>query len=137
MFKQIAVSAAALVTLAAPAAYAGDEGEMTKGEKELAKLLEGRAAGEPRSCINTFGSRSLRTIDGTALVYEDGNTIWVNYTKRPETLDDGDYLVIERFSGADLCRTDRVTTRDRGGNFFSGIIFLDDFIPYRKTESEG
>ena len=137
MYKQIAVSAAVLAMLAGPSAYAGDEGEMTKGEKELAKLLEGRVAGEPKSCINTFGSRTLRTIDGTALVYDAGNTIWVNYTKRPELLDDSDYLVIERFSSSGLCRTDQITTRDRGGNFFSGVIFLDDFIPYRKVEKEG
>lgn len=137
MFKPIALSTAAFALLAAPAVQADEEAEMTRGEKELAKMLEGRVAGEPSSCIRTIGSRSLRTIDDTALVYDAGDTIWVNYTKRPKTLDDRDYLVIERFSSTSLCRSDRITTRDRGANFFSGVIMLEDFIPYRKVAEEG
>ena len=137
MLKPLALSAAALAMLAAPVSQADETGEMTRGEKELAKILDGRIAGEPESCIRTFGSRSLRTIDDTALVYDAGDTVWVNYTQHPDSLDNDDYLVIERFSGSMLCRTDRITTRDRFGNFFSGVVFLDDFIPYRKVEDEG
>ncbi|MBX7539427.1 hypothetical protein K3178_00235 [Qipengyuania sp. GH29] len=120
--------------LAAPAVQADEPVELTKGEKRLAKMLDGRVAGEPESCIRTIGSRNLMTIDGTALVYRSGDTIWVNYTKRPEWIDDSDYLVIRRFSNSSLCRTDQITTYSRGGNFFSGVIFLDDFIPYRTAE---
>lgn len=111
------------------------EAEQTKGQKELAELLEGRVAGEPERCINTFGSGSLTIIDETALVYKKGKTVWVNYTKHPKSLDDDDYLVIKKYgSASQLCRLDNVTTRDRFGNFFSGVIFLEDFIPYRKVE---
>lgn len=133
MLKRLTLATAALGLLAAPAAQAEDPVEMTRGEAKLAKLLEGRVAGEPENCIRTIGQRSLRTIDNTALVYESGDTIWVNYTRTPQALDSSDYLVIERFSGTSLCRTDRVTTRDRMGNFFSGVVFLDDFVPYRKA----
>ena len=141
MFKRLALSAAAIGLLAAPAAQADDHerepAEMTKGEKRLAKMLEGRVAGEPESCINTIGARSLTKIDDTALVYKRGDTIWVNYTKTPDAIDDSDYLVIRKFSGSQLCRTDQITTYSRAGNFFSGVIFLDDFIPYRMAEKEG
>lgn len=137
MFKRLALSAAAIGLLAAPAAQADEHAEMTKGEKRLAKMLEGRVAGEPERCIRTIGSRSLTKIDDTALVYKSGDTIWVNYTKTPEAIDDSDYLVIRKFSGTQLCRTDQVETFSRGGNFFSGVIFLDDFVPYRMADSEG
>lgn len=137
MFKRLALSAAAIGLLAAPAAQADEHAEMTKGENRLAKMLEGRVAGEPERCIRTIGSRSLTKIDNTALVYKSGDTIWVNYTKTPEAIDDGDYLVIRKFSGTQLCRTDQVETFSRGGNFFSGVIFLDDFVPYRVADSEG
>ena len=33
-----------------------------------------------------------------------------------------------------LCRTDQIETRSRPGNFFSGVIFLEDFVPYRLPE---
>ena len=134
MIKRLALATAALGLLAAPAVQADDHKEMTKGEAKLAKMLEGRVAGEPESCITTIGSRSMQRIDDTALVYKSGKTIWVNDTKTPESIDDGDYLVIRKFSGSQLCRTDQVTTRDRASNMFSGVIFLDDFIPYRLPE---
>lgn len=134
MFKPFALSVAAFGLLAAPAVQADERAEMARGEATLAKMLEGRVAGEPENCINTFGSRSLTQIEDTALVYKSGDTIWVNYTKTPEAIDDSDYLVIRKFSGSQLCRTDQVTTRDRFGNFFSGVIFLDDFVPYRKSD---
>ena len=134
--KALITAVAALGLFATPA-LAGQEheAEMTKGQKELAELLEGRVAGEPERCINTFGSGSLRIIDKTALVYKKGDTVWVNYTKHPKSLDDDDYLVIRKYGSTNqLCRLDNVTTRDRGGNFFSGVIFLEDFVPYRKVE---
>lgn len=129
--------AASLVFAASPALADehGEKPEMTKGEKKLANLLEGRVAGEPERCIRTFPSANLTIIDKTAIVYKQGDTVWVNYTRDPESLDDDDYMVIRKFGDATrLCRLDNVTTRDRGGNFFSGVIFLEDFIPYRKAE---
>lgn len=135
MIKRLTFAASALGLLAAPALHAEDEVEMTKGEKRLAEMLEGRVAGEPQNCINTFGSRPLTVIDDTALVYRDGKTLWVNRTRTPDQLDDRDYLVIKRFgSSSRLCRLDNVTTHDRGSNMFSGVIFLDEFVPYRVAE---
>ena len=132
------IYAAAMTGLIASSAYAEEaEAEMSKGEAKLAKMLEGRVAGEPEDCITTFGHGSMQVIDDTALVYKRGKTIWVNYTKHPESLDDDDYLVIRKYgSGSQLCRLDNVTTRDRGSNFFSGVIFLDKFVPYTKAEPE-
>lgn len=136
MLKRLALATAAITMLAAPAAQAEDHVELTKGEMKLAKMLDGRVAGEPERCIRTIGSRSIQKIDDTALVYRDGDTIWVNYTRSPGAIDDGDYLVIDRFSTTSLCRTDRVTAFSRTGNFMSGVIFLDDFIPYRTADRD-
>ena len=135
MLKRLVLTAAAIGALAAPvAAQAEDPVAQTRGEAKLAKMLEGRVAGEPERCIRTFGSKSLTQIDDTALVYKDGDTVWVNYTRSPDSIDDGDYLVIKKFDATSLCRTDQITTYSRTGNFFSGVIFLDDFVPYRKAE---
>lgn len=126
---------AALAILAMPASAEEEAPAPSKGEQELAKMLEGRVAGEPERCINTFGSGNLRIIDGTALVYRQGKTVWVNRTRNPDSLDDDDYLVIRKYgSSSQLCRLDNVTTQDRGGNFFTGVVFLEDFVPYRKVD---
>lgn len=134
MFKRLALATAALGLLAAPSVQAEDNAELTRGEEKLAKMLEGRVAGEPERCIRTIGARSLTSIDDTALVYKDGKTLWVNYTRTPNAIDDSDYLVIRKFDATSLCRTDQVQTYSRAGDFFSGVIFLEDFIPYRMAD---
>lgn len=138
MLKSMIAASAALTLLAVPA-IAEDHGDMdmTKGEKELAKLLEGRVAGEPQDCIRTFGTRSLRQIDDTALVYRDGRTLWVNRTRNPSAIDDSDVMLIRRFSGSSLCRTDQIDMIDRFAGMLTNVLFLDDFVPYRLPEEEG
>lgn len=140
LFKKALIASASLGLLAAPAMAEedgkdADKTEMTEGEKELAKLLEGRVAGEPRRCIRNYPSQRLRTIDETAYVYGRGNTIYVQRTRDPESIDDNDVLVI-RTLGSQLCRLDQVTTIDRFGGFFNGIVFFEDFIPYTRVNEE-
>ncbi len=118
----------ALTMLAVPTAAQ----ERPRGEAKLAQMLEGRVAGEPQQCIRMLGSDNLTTIDGTALVAKRGDTIWVNRTANPQSLNDNDYLVIHKFSSSQLCRLDQITTAHRTGNFFSGVIFLEEFVPYRR-----
>lgn len=141
LFRPALLYAASLALLAAPTlAQDGERAdeeqtEQTKGEKELAKLLEGRVAGEPTSCIRTPPNDRVRVIDDTAIVYGRGKTIYVNRTSRPSDIDDRDTMVIRRFSGSQLCKTDTVTTIDRGSQMFSGVIFLSEFVPYTRVET--
>lgn len=112
--------------------------DTTAGQAKLAKLLEGRVAGEPERCIRTFPSRSLQVIDGTAIVSDQGGTVWVNYTQNPASLNDRDALLIRKFgSVAQLCRLDTVTTFDRFSGFYTGNVFLTDFVPYRRAAGPG
>jgi len=127
---------AAGMLLAAPAMADEPQGEgktQTKGQAKLAKMLEGRVAGEPQSCVQTYPSTHMQVIDGTALVIERGSTLYVNIPQHPESLDDDDALKIRKTSSR-LCRTDIVTTFDRTGGFYTGNIFLGDFVPYKKVE---
>lgn len=137
MLKSLAIATASLGLLATPLlaqdTAAPESAEMTRGEQKLAKLLDGRVAGEAKSCIRTIGSRNLQQIDGTALAYRDGDTVWVNYTNNPSDIDDSDIMVIKRFSGTSLCRTDTIRLVDRLAGFTTGVLFLDDFVPYTKV----
>ena len=129
---------AAAAVLAAPATIvtAQDNRAHAKGAAELAKLLDGRVAGEPERCVRTYPSRNINIIEGTALVIDTGNTVWVNYTQDPERLDEDDALLIRKFgSSSQLCRLDNVTTFDRFNGFYTGNIFLKDFVPYRKADA--
>ncbi len=135
--KKIATLAAgALAMLATPmATQARDEYiPPQKGQERLAKMLKGRTAGKPQNCIRQFPSSRMTVIDGTAIVFRDGSTLWVNYTKRPKSIDDSDTLVIRKYGGGtQLCRTDIINTVDRGSGIDTGNVFLSEFIPYRKS----
>lgn len=134
--RQTYIAAAAVLAVAAPAAAQdGAPAEPTEGQIELAELLEGRVAGEPERCIRTFPSRNLNIIEGTAIVMDAGDTVWVNYTENPDSLDEDDALLIRKFGSATrLCRLDTVTTFDRVNGFYTGNVFLSDFVPYKKVE---
>jgi hypothetical protein len=120
---------AAAATAVAPAAAR----PRLTGEQELAKLIDGRVAGKPSSCISTFSRGNLRVLDGTALVYDAGRTIWVNRPNDARSLDDDDILITQNTMGGQLCRLDIVRTIDRTGYFPTGFISLGDFVPYRKA----
>ncbi len=107
----------------------------TKGEKRLAKLLEGRVAGTPVRCIRSLPSQRMQTIDRTAYVYGSGNTIYVQRTQNPRSIDDSDALVIRRFNASELCRLDVTTTIDRTQGIFTGAVFFEDFVPYSRVKN--
>ena len=108
--------------------------EMTKGEARLAKMLEGRVAGEPLDCITDFRNSNLVTIDNTAYVYGRGRTIYVQRTNNPENIDRDNILVIKRHSSTRLCRLDFMRTIDRYAGFFTGGVQFTQFVPYTKVD---
>lgn len=108
----------------------------SKGDKRLAKLLEGRVAGNPVSCIRSLPRQRMQTIDKTAYVYGSGNTIYVQRTRNPESIDDSDALVINRFGTTDLCRVDIATTIDPVSGIFTGAVFFEDFVPYTRVKDD-
>ncbi|MCK0129510.1 hypothetical protein [Erythrobacter sp. F6033] len=132
--------AAALALLVGQPAVADDQSgedaatEMTKGEKKLADILEGRVAGEPTRCIRTRPNERLRVIDDTAYVYGSGRTIYVQRTRHPDKIDRDDILVSRRFNASQICKLDIVHTVDRSFGMFNGAVFFDDFVPYTKAD---
>ena len=131
-------TAAALTLLVAQPAFADENSaeiaEMTEGEERLARMLEGRVAGEPQSCIRSRLNDRMTVIDGTAYVYGRGNTIYVQYTRDPEDIDRRDTLVSRRFDGTSVCKTDIMTTIDPVTGIYTGAVFFADFIPYTRVK---
>lgn len=130
---------AALILAAGAALLAGapaQAAEKLTGEAKLAKMLEGREAGQPVRCIPLFATRDMTVIDKTAIVYDAGGTIWVNRTTDPRSLDSDD-IMVTRLHISQLCRLDTVEMRDRSGFWFTGFVGLEDFVPYRRLPKEG
>ncbi|PEQ11625.1 hypothetical protein B2G71_15995 [Novosphingobium sp. PC22D] len=129
----VATAVAATAMITAPVAQARSK---VTGEEKLAKMLEGREAGKPVSCIPHWETRDSKVIDKTAIVYGRGNTIYVNRPMNADRLDDDDVLVTTMHT-SQLCKLDTVQLRDRGpGFFYRGFVGLEEFVPYRKIDGK-
>jgi hypothetical protein len=131
MKKTLLTLAAAAAALAPAQARSPDPG---KGERQLARTLEGRVAGEPVDCIDLHRVRSSRIINRTAIVYDAGGTLYVNRPRSgANSLKDWDIMVTRPF-GSRLCRVDTVRMVSPDSHMLSGLVFLGDFVPYKRTE---
>lgn len=130
-------AAAALMAGALLAGPAADARPRPTGEEELAKTLDGRVAGKPVDCIYMPTVRSSRIIDRTAIVYEAGNTLYVNRPRGgAQDLNDSDIMVLDLHS-SQLCSIDVVHLIDQTSHFPTGFVNLGDFVPYTKPKSAG
>jgi hypothetical protein len=103
-----------------------------ENEAKLARMLEGRVAGEPVNCIAALRSERMEVIEHVGIVYDAGATIYVARPDNPRSLGRDDIVVIERFGGQ-LCANDVIRTVDRYQGFTTGAVFLDKFVPYTKA----
>ena len=121
-----ALAATALVA-AIPVAAANE-----KGEAKLAKLIDGRVAGEPVRCLESSKRRNLEVIDRTALVFKDGDTYYGNRPAGVDFLTWSDVPVFEIWGGQ-LCKMDIVHLHDRSSGLRGPSLSMGEFIPYKRA----
>lgn len=131
MNKFLAAAAACAALATSAPAFAQDRDE--RAEEAFAEVVEGREAGEPQACISVFNSNQLRVVDHVGLTYRRGDTLWVARARDPESLGVWDVPIIERY-GNRLCRHDITRTVDRSSGIFSGVLFLEDWVPWTEVE---
>ena len=128
MRKLLTVLAATLFVGAASA-----QAERPNREAQLERALQGRVAGEPVDCIDLHRVRSSRIINDTAIIYEAGGTLYVNRPRAgAESLNQWDALVT-RLPTTRLCSVDTVRLVDPTTQMMTGIVFLGEFVPYRRA----
>jgi hypothetical protein len=105
-------------------------------EAELERALAGRVAGEPVDCIDLHRVQSSRIIADTAIIYRSGNVLYVN---RPDSganeLNPNDTIVTRLYGSNRLCNIDTLTMVDPASGTFTGVVFLGEFVPYRRVET--
>ncbi|HWT12730.1 MAG TPA: hypothetical protein VN231_08265 [Allosphingosinicella sp.] len=104
-------------------------------EAELARAIEGRVAGEPVDCIDLHRVRSTRVIADTAIIYDAGGTVYVNRPRAgADSLNRWDAL-LTRLHSTRLCSIDSVQMIDPQTRMMTGLVFLGEFVPYRRVRS--
>jgi hypothetical protein len=134
-FRNMISALAVIAVLGASGAAVA--GERKTPEQRLAKLLEGRVAGEPVDCIYMPMINDTTVYDKTAIVYRSGDTLYVNRPQSGvESLDSDDVMVLDTRS-SQLCDVDVVRMHDQASRSYSGTVFLGKFVPYRKAGKDG
>jgi hypothetical protein len=126
LFLTIAISACAPVQPVARSPQA---------EAHLEKLLAGRTAGPPISCLPDFRSNDMVVIDDSTVLFRDGRTTYRNDFQGGScsNLGSGNYaLLTRRVGGIGLCRGDIAEVRDLTNGFTVGSCAIGDFVPYTK-----
>lgn len=128
--------AAAVAVLATSGAQAGDN-NAARGAEKLAKLLEGRTAGQPIDCIETRKIITTEIFTGAAIVYRlrGGQTLYVNKpTVGAESLSSSNMLQTQ--GAPQLCEGNPLYGMDNGGRGagpgYNGGVTLGAFVPYDK-----
>jgi len=130
MRKLIPLLAGSLL-LAGPAAAERDRSP----EAELARATQGRVAGEPVDCISLRNVRSSHVIPHTAIVYDAGSVVYVNHPANgADSLNRWDTMVTHLTTDR-LCSVDTVRMVDNQNHFLTGIVFLGEFVPYRRVQT--
>ena len=125
----------ALLVAAAAIAVPASARQPVSPDAQLQKLIGDRVPGKPVDCISLFNSPSSQIIDGKAIVYRIGGTLYVNEPRSgADSLDDDDILVTRTF-GSRLCSIDAVHLVDRTSHFQRGFVSLGQFVPYTRPKT--
>lgn len=118
------------------AACATVEGEPVRSEaaqRELARYLDGKVAGQPQSCLPSFRSQDMVVIDERTILFRDGaNRVWRNEVVGPcNSLGrPGTAIVTRQVASNSLCRGEIAQIIDTSGGFTVGSCSFGDFVPY-------
>ena len=110
-----------------------------KAEARLARLLEGRVAGKPVSCLKLIGRPETKVVADAAVIYGKGKTVYVNRTHTPRLLGNGDHASLVEI----ICRNNVAEFYRPYGFGYFGLpvgerrieVTLAEFVPYHRIGS--
>jgi hypothetical protein len=109
-----------------------------EGERALQLALQGKVAQPPISCLPSYQSGDMKTIDESTILFRQGSSrAWVAHMQGPCTgLAGGHYaLVTRQFGGQGMCRGDIAQVVDTLNRIPVGSCVFGDFIPYVRARS--
>ena len=108
-------------------------GGPTQAQMEDQRLLYGKVAQRPISCLPHYLSNDMRVIDDNTIAFRNGNArVYVAHMQGGcNNLAEGhNALVTHQFGNAELCRGDIARVVDTMNGFTVGSCVWGDFTPY-------
>jgi hypothetical protein len=120
-------------TIAGCTAQPFNEVRTPRAQLQLDRLLAGKVAGAPISCLPAHATRDMTVVDDQTILFRDGsNRIYRNDPRGgcPGASRAGSTLIIRQFGGSSLCSGEIVQVADLTTGFSGGSCSLGDFVPY-------
>ena len=120
----------------ASCAFAPQPGRSAEAESHFQKLIAGKVAGQPVSCLPSYRANDMVVIDDQTIAFRDGRRTWVtDLGQGCSNLGSGFYaLVTRRHGGSGLCRGDIAQVADLTSGFTVGACAMGDFTPYMRLQ---
>jgi hypothetical protein len=103
-----------------------------EAQATFAQLTAGKVPGQPVSCLPTYLSNDMVTIDDSTVVFKQGGTVYVNHLLGEcNGLKSGFYTLVTRSHGSGMCRGDISHVQDIRTGTMVGTCAIGDFVPYK------
>lgn len=104
-----------------------------QAQVEFDKLVEGKTAGAPITCLPHYQADDMIRIDDSTIAFKRGSRVYVNHLNGEcSNLKNNFYALVTKGNGMGLCRGDIAEVRDVQTGTLVGACGLGDFIPYSK-----
>jgi hypothetical protein len=104
-----------------------------QSQEQFQRLLAGKVAGPPVSCLPSTRANDMRVIDEDTVIFrQSGNRVYVGHMAGGcNMLGQGGYALVTRQVGSSgLCHGDIATVVDTHNGFTVGSCVIGDFVPY-------
>ena len=103
-----------------------------EGQAALTRLLAGKAAARPVSCMQHYHFNDMTVIDGRTVVFHSAGTAYlVQLSPGCESLANGGYALLTNESGGTgLCRGQIAHVLETSSRFTAGSCGIDQIVPY-------
>lgn len=102
-----------------------------EAQAQFQKLTSGKVAGSAITCLPSYRSNDMVTIDDGTVAFKNGRTVYVNHLLGEcDGLKSGFYALVTRSNGSGLCRGDIAHVTDASTGMIVGSCAVGDFVPY-------
>ena len=106
-----------------------------EAEQHLTKLLAGKSAGAPVSCLPSWQSDDMVVVDDNTVVFRDSSSrVFVNnFRDGCSNLGSGSYTLVTRRTGGSLCSGEIAQVVDLHSGMTVGVCSFGEFVPYTRA----
>ena len=105
--------------------------QTAEAQAKLAQLTAGKVAGQPITCLPSYSTNDMVTIDDATVAFKQGNRVYVNHLLGEcDGLKGGFYTLVTRSGGSGMCRGDISRVTDVRTGMTVGSCAIGEFVPY-------